>query len=106
MTRADHRALLDLPPLDMPAKSGTSSSAATAPAASRDDPIPGWKPKRHQGAWAAIYQGDTSSLPDQLVGGRIVVKASNQSWTATVLEVLQRTDREVLVRRTDPPTAS
>lgn len=63
VTRADHRALLDLPPLDEPANPPTPTSAAPAPAASRDDPIPGWKPKRHQGAWAAIYEGDASSLP-------------------------------------------
>ena len=103
VTRADHRALLDLPPLDKPA---TPSSAAPAPAASRGDPIPGWKPKRHQGAWAAIYEGDASQLPAELVGRRIVVKASRKSWVATVLEVLKRTDRLILVRRTDPPATS
>ena len=101
VTRADHRALLDLPLLDKPP---TPSSAA--PAASRSDPIPGWKPKRHQGAWAAIYEGDTSRLPAELVGCRIVVKASKKSWVATVLEVLKRTDRLILVRRTDPPATS
>ena len=102
VTRADHRALLDLPPLG---KTSTPSSAAPAPDASRGDPIPGWKPKRHQGAWVAIYEGDASQLPDEIVGRRIVVKASRKSWVATVLEVLKRTDRLILVRRTDPPTS-
>lgn len=106
VTRADHRALLDLPPLDKPANPPTPSSAAPAQNASRGDPIPGWKPKRHQGAWAAIYEGDASQLPAELVGRRIVVKASRKSWIATVLEVLKRTDRLILVRRTDPPTTS
>ena len=100
VTRADHRALLDLPPLG---KTSTPSSAAPAPSASRGEPIPGWKPKRHQGAWAAIYEGDASSLPAELVGRRIVVSpTSRESWIATVLEVLKRTDRLILVHRTDP----
>lgn len=106
VTRADHRALLDLPPLDKPGKPPTPSSAAPAPTASRGDPIPGWKPKRHKDAWAAIYEGDASQLPAELVGRRIVVKASRKSWVATVLEVLKRTDRFILVRRTNPPTTS
>ena len=107
VTRADHRALFDLPPLDKPGKPSTPSSAAPAPTASRDDPIPGWKPKRHEGAWAAIYKGDTSKLPDELVGCRIVVtRTSRKSWVATVLEVLKRTDRLILVRRTNPPAMS
>ena len=106
VTRADHRALFDLPPLDKPGKPSTPSPAGPAPTASRDNPIPGWKPKRHEGAWAAIYRGDTSTLPDELVGGRIVVKPhSDPPWIATVLEVLKRTDRLILVRRTNPPTS-
>ena len=107
VTRADHRALFDLPPLDKPGKPSTPSTAGPAPTASRDDPIPGWKPKRHEGAWAAIYKGDTSKLPDELVGSPIVVaRASGESWIATVLEVRERSNRHVLVRRTDPPATS
>ena len=63
----------------------------------RDDPIPGWKPKRHEGAWAALYEGDTSKQPAELVGCRIVVKTSKKSWIATILDV---------VKRTDPPATS
>ena len=104
VTRADHRALCGLPPLDKPGKPSTPSTPSTE--TSPDDPIPGWKPKRHEGAWAAIYEGDTSKLPDELVGCRIVVtRASRKSWIATVLEVLKRTDRLILVRRTNPPTS-
>ena len=99
VTRADHRALFDLPPLDKPGKPSTETSP--------DDPIPGFKPKHHEGAWAAIYKGDTSKLPDELVGCRIVVKPrSGTPWIATVLEVRERSDRHVLVRRTDPPATS
>ena len=102
VTRADHRALFDLPLLDKP---GIPSSPSTE--TSPDDPIPGWKPKRHEGAWAAIYKGDTSTLPDELVGSPIVVApASGESWIATVLEVRERSNRHVLVRRTDPPATS
>ena len=107
VTRADHRALFDLPPLDKPGKPGTPSAAGPAPTASRHDPIPGWKPKRYEGAWAAIYKGDTSKLPDELVGSPIVVaRDSGESWIATVLELRERSNRHVLVRRTDPPATS
>ena len=84
-----------------------SGAAGPAPTSSRDDPVPGWKPKRHEGAWAAIYKGDTSTLPAELVGLPIVVtRSSGDSWIATVLEVVERSDRHVLVRRTDPPATS
>ena len=97
VTRADHRALFDLPPLDKP---GTETSP--------DDPIPGFKPKRlDDGSWGARFAGDTSKLPDELVGSPIVVaRASGESWIATVLELRERSDRHVLVRRTDPPATS
>ena len=100
VTRADHRALFDLPSLAAPPPATDKPGAAgPAPTASRDDPIPGWKPKRHEGAGAAIYKGDTSTLPDELVGCRITVKPrSGTPWTATVTEVLERDNRYVIVR--------
>ena len=103
VTRADHRALFDLPPLDKPGKPSTPS-AETSP----DDPIPGFKPKRlDDGSWGARFAGDTSTLPDELVGSPIVVaRASGESWIATVLELRERSNRHVLVRRTDPPATS
>ena len=105
LTRNDLRELFGLAPLDKPAKPGTPSAGALT--ASQDDPIPGFRPKRLDGgSWGAIYEGDTSKLPDELVGRRIVVtRASKKSWVATVLAVVKRTERLILVRRTDPPTA-
>lgn len=91
VTRADHRELFDLPPLDVPT-------------ATPDDPIPGWKPKRHEGIWATIYEGDTSNLPDELVGLRITVQARNgETWTATITEVRKRSAHHVLVRDSGKP---
>ena len=103
VTRADHRALFDLPPLDKPGKPSTPSTE-TSP----DDPIPGFKPKRSTKAPGPHrFAGDTSKLPDELVGSPIVVaRASGESWIATVLELRERSDRHVLVRRTDPPATS
>ena len=108
VTRADHRALFDLPslvaPTPAPAMTDKPGATGPAPTASRDDPIPGWKPKRHEGAWAAIYKGDTSTLPDELVGCRITVKPRNgDPWTATVTEVLERDNRYVIVRTSGKP---
>ena len=91
VTRADHRELFDLPPLD-------------APTASPDDPIPGWKPKRHEGAWATIYEGDTSKLPDELVGHRIIVQPRNGTpWTATITAVVERSLERVVVTNSGKP---
>ena len=108
VTRADHRALFDLPslaaPTPAPAMTDKPGSAGPAPTTSRLDPIPGWKPKHHEGAWAAIYEGDTSTLPDELVGCRIIVKPRNGTpWTTTVTEVLERDHRSVIVRTSGKP---
>ena len=56
------------------------------------------------GSWGALLVCDTSTLPAVLVGCRIIVtRADEKSWIATVLEVVERTARRILVRRTDPP---
>ena len=77
-----------------------------APAAM--EPIPGFKPKTlPDQTWGARFTGDTSSLPAELVGRRILVtRSGGDSWTATVLEVVERTPRRLLVRRTDPPNSA
>ena len=69
------------------------------------EPIPGFKPKTlPDQTWGARFVGDTSSLPHVLVGRRIIVtRSGGDSWTATVLEVVERSPRRLLVRRTDPP---
>ena len=69
------------------------------------EPIPGFKPKTlPDQTWGARFVGDTSSLPAELVGRQIIVtRSGGDSWTATVLEVVERTPRRILVRRTDPP---
>ena len=101
LTKPRDRALFDLSPLTAPPPPPRAGD-------SPNDPIPGWKPKRlDDGSWGARFTGDTSKLPDELVGCRIVVtRASEESWVATVLEVVERSDRHVLVRRTDPPATS
>ena len=72
------------------------------------EPIPGFKPKTlPDQSWGARFTGDPSSLPAELVGRRILVtRGAGDSWTATVLEVVERTPRRLLVRRTDPPDSA
>ena len=96
LTRNDHRALWGLPPLDKPSKPTAAPSASTG---SRDDSIPGWHPKKlPDGSWGAAFSGDTAALPE-LVGLPITVTPRNgKSWTATVIEVIERTDHRVHVR--------
>ncbi|MDE0200347.1 MAG: hypothetical protein OXK78_19230 [Caldilineaceae bacterium] len=70
------------------------------------EPIPGWHPsKLSDGSWGAIFRGKATSLPDNLVGVPIAVRTSvGNSWTATVLEVLERSERRVLVRHSGKPS--
>ena len=106
LTRKSDRAVFGLPPLDNLGEPSTPPDAPSAPSGSRDDPIPGWKPKHHEDTWAAIYEGDTSKLPDEdeLVGCRIVVKPRNSTpWTATVTKVLEYDNRCVIVRTSARP---
>lgn len=107
LTRNDLRKLFGLAPLDKPGQPSTPSAAATTETTSQADPIPGFRPKRlDDGSWGAIYEGDASKLPAELVGSPIIVtRASRTSWVATVLAIVKRTERLILVRRTDPPTS-
>ena len=70
------------------------------------DPIPGFHPsKLPDGSWGALFRGKTPALPDNLVGLPIAVRTSvGTSWTATVLEVLERSERRILVRHSGKPS--
>ena len=64
---------------------------------------PGWHPYRITGTnqWGAEFEGDTSTLPDELVGLYILITAKSKygkSWGAPVSKVLERTDRLARVR--------
>ena len=105
VTRNDHRELFGLPPLDKPTIGTPAAAPPSAPTGSRDDPIPGWHPFKLSDGWRARFDGDTSKLPDDLVGSPIAATTTGKSWSATVLEVKERSVRHVLVRLTDPPTS-
>ena len=69
-------------------------------------PISGWHPSRlPDGSRGAIFRGKTTPLPDNLIGVPIAVRTSvGTSWTAAVLEVLERSERRVLVRHSGKPS--
>lgn len=79
--------------------------------------IPWWRPaKLPDGTWGARNDA-ADGLPAALIGRRIVVTdRPRHGWTATVLEVIERTPEYVLVRDTPrfhrrpppgaPPTTS
>ena len=103
LTRTDLRALFGLPPLDKPSEPSTPPAEVSTLTGSRDDPIPGWHPYRITGTnqWGAEFEGDTSTLPDELGGLYILITARSKrrkSWAAPVSKVLSRTDRLVRVR--------
>ena len=63
--------------------------------------IPGFRPaKLPDGAWGSVLTDAYAAyLPSELVGRRIVVTdRRRRSWTATVLEVVDRSADRVLVR--------
>ena len=64
-------------------------------------PLSGWRPRKYQGAWCSRWEGDTRSLPADLVGQVIeVTTQAGETWQATVLEEIERTETHVLVRDT------
>ncbi len=79
--------------------------------------IPWWRPnKLPDGNWGARHDAP-DVLPADLTGRRIIVTDRRRhGWTATILEVIERTPEYVLVRDTPryhrrpppgkPPTAS
>ena len=91
LERDQDRALFDLP-TNTEHEHGTPNRPAA-------DPLPGWRPHRlTTGDWGAIYHGDTSTLPTELVGATITVQSrKGQSWTATVTAVLDRSREQVIV---------
>ena len=63
--------------------------------------IPGFRPTRlPDGAWGAVLSDAYAAyLPAELVGRRIVVPdRRRRSWTAAVLEVVERCETSVIVR--------
>ena len=99
LTSPRDRALFGLPAID---KSRTPSAA---PSGSRDDPIPGFQPQllgSHD--WGSQYQGDTSKLPDELNGLWIMVTdRKGQTGVTRITEILERTERIVIVRDSGKP---
>ena len=99
-----HPALFDLP-TNTEHENGTPNSTASTASADAD-PLPGWRPHRlNTGDWGAIYHGDTSTLPTELVGAHITVQSrKGQSWTATVTAVLDRSREQVIVTDSGRPS--
>ena len=67
-------------------------------------PIPGWRPRKHQGNWCSLWEGDTRALPADLVGQVIEVQTQADGILRTsVLEEIERTETHVLVRDSGKP---
>ena len=90
-----------LPP---PAPEAPAPPAAQEPKTA-SGPIPGWSPWSLGGSdWGSRYQGDTRTLPDDLVGCAIeVTTKSGNSWITRVVEVLEWTADFVIVRDSGKP---
>lgn len=72
-------------------------TAALQPSHPPPGAIPGWHPSRlPDGKWGARTY---DAVPHELVGRKIIVTdRRGRHWTATVLEVVERSDSHVLVR--------
>ena len=70
-------------------------------------PVEGWKPRQLDHGWGAVLEGDrVAQLPDsdQLPGTPILVTdRRGDSWTATLKEVVSRSDTEIVVTNTGRP---
>ena len=74
---------------------------AAAPPVPPSAPLPGWRPwSLEDGSWGSRFGGDTRALPDDLVGccSIEVTTKGGDSWTTTVVEVLQWEEDFVVVR--------
>lgn len=79
-----------------------AQDAGAQPPAPR--PLEGWKPCRIGGGWGAVFRGDSSALPADLVGTRIEVAPRNGNpWVATVTEIVERSPEHVVVRDSGKP---
>lgn len=77
------------------------------PPALLSSPIPGWRPRKHQGAWCSLWEGDTRTLPDDLVDQVIEVETqADGTWQTSVLEEIERTETHVLVRDSGKPSSA
>jgi len=82
-------------------------SAPEPPPPLLSSPIPGWRPWKHQDAWCARWKGDTRALPADLVGQVIEIETQTDgTWSASVLEVIERTENFVLVRDSGKPSSA
>ena len=64
--------------------------------------LTGFKPKRHQREWCAVYTGDPTTLPDKLIGCLIEIQplSGMKPWTAPITDVVLRSDKKLIVRTT------
>ena len=84
-----------------------SAPEPTPPPALLSSPIPGWRPRKHQGAWCSRWDGDTRALPADLVGQVIEVQTQADGILRTsVLEEIDRTETHVLVRDAGKPSSA
>ena len=70
-------------------------------------PVEGFKPRQLDHGWGAVLEGErVAQLPtsDQLPGTPIIVTdRRGDSWTATLKEVVSRSDTEIVVTNTGRP---
>ena len=70
-------------------------------------PVAGWKPRQLDRGWGAVLEGErVAQLPDsdQLPGTPIIVTdRRGDSWTATLKQVVSRSDAEIVVTNTRRP---
>lgn len=64
--------------------------------------LTGFKPKRHEREWCAIYTGDPTTLPDNLTGCLIEIQPLSpmKPWTAPITDVVLRSENKLIVRTT------
>ena len=70
-------------------------------------PVEGWTPRKLDRGWGAVLEGErVAQLPDsdQLPGTPIIVTdRRGDSWTATLKDVVSRSDAEIVVTNTGRP---